>query len=315
MTPRVLIAEPDDFSEPALGLLREHCDVTMEATVPADLPAAFANFDAVWVRLASRVGAAEMGAAPRCRVLATATTGLDHIDLQAAAARNVQVVSLKGEAEFLRTVVATAEHTLALTLALLRRLAHAAEHVESGGWDRDLFRGSEIYGKRVGLVGVGRLGQLTARLFGAFGATVWGYDPRADFPADVERCADLALLAEKSDIVSVHAVFDESTEGLLGKTFFERLKPGAVLINTARGGIVDETAMLAALQHGRLGGVALDVLSGEPAIDASHPVVAYGQGRPEVLLTPHIGGNTRESFVKTETFVANKVLRALGIQP
>ena len=145
--------------------------------------------------------------ATRCRILATPVTGLDHIDLAACRELGIRVVSLRGEVEFLRTVRATAELTVALTLALLRHIPQAVAAVQAGHWDRDQFRGQELYGKTIGLVGVGRLGSLVAGYFRAFGADVLGYDPRADFPSQLcTRVGDLDELLRRSDIVSIHAV-------------------------------------------------------------------------------------------------------------
>lgn len=138
-----------------------------------------------------------------------------------------------------------------------------------------------------------------------------GYDIRADFPDDVQRCATLLELLSKSDLVSVHVSYDVSTHHLLTGPHFAAMKPGAFFINTSRGGVVDEAALLATLERGQLAGAAVDVLSGEPAIDGAHPVVRYAQKHSNLLVVPHIGGNTVESFEKTELFIAEKVLEAL----
>ncbi len=309
--PRLLVAEPMDFSPKAVALLQGSVDVELRQTPAERLGAAFAEYDAVWFRLAHRIDGAVIGAKPRCRVLATPVTGIDHIDLKACAAAGVRVVCLKGEVDFLKQVRATAELTVGLALALLRHIPQASRSVGEGQWNRDLFRGRELYGKTVGLVGVGRLGSIVAGYFAAFGTTVLGYDVRPDFPAGVERVASLAELMARSDLVSLHVSYDETTRGLIGARQLEAMKPGGWLINTSRGGVLDEAALLAALQSGRLAGAALDVLSGEPAVDARHPVVQYAKAHDDVLVVPHIGGNTVESFEKTELFLAGKVLEAL----
>ena len=251
--------------------------------------------------------------ATRCRILATPVTGLDHIDLAACQERGIRVVSLRGEVEFLRTVRATAELTVALTLALLRQIPQAVTSVQGGIWDRDLFRGQELFGKTIGLVGVGRLGSLAAGYFRAFGAEVIGYDPRPDFPTQLcTRVGSLQELFGQSDIVSIHAVYNDETRHLIGSRELAAARPGAILVNTARGGIVDEQALIEVLDRGQLAGAALDVLDGEPDITAGHPLVAYAQEHSNVLIVPHIGGNTRESFEKTECFLAGRVVEALA---
>jgi D-3-phosphoglycerate dehydrogenase len=316
MRPKILIAEPLDFSAAALKTLQSAGDVELRACDHGELAAAFGSYDVIWFRLAHRIDADLLGAEPRCRILATPVTGLDHIDLAACDARGVRVMSLRGETEFLKNVRATAELTVGLMISLLRNIPAANSAARQGNWDRDRFRGSELFGRTVGIVGMGRLGTLVAGYFRAFGSRVIGYDPRDDYPINAaERVGRLDELLSQSDIVVLLVKFDESTRNLIGSREFSRMKPGAVLVNVARGGVVDETALQAALESGRLAGAALDVLSGEPAISADHPIVAYAREHDNVLLTPHIGGNTVESFEKTENFLAERVAQALAKVP
>lgn len=310
--PRILIAEPLDFSPAAVRALESVADVTLRATDRGELSGAMREFDIVWFRLAHRIDRALLEQATRCRILATPVTGLDHIDLDACRDLGIRVVSLRGEVEFLEQVRATAELTLALTLTLLRRIPAAVAHVQDGGWNRDLFRGHELFGKTAGIVGVGRLGRIVAAYFRALGMEVIGYDPRADFPHDVAHRVDpLEQLFEKADVISLHVSYDASTRHLIDRAVLSKAKPGAVLINTSRGGIVDDEALLDALQSGKLAGAALDVLDGEPNISADHPLVAYAREHDNLVIVPHIGGNTTESFEKTEMFLAGRVLEAL----
>jgi D-3-phosphoglycerate dehydrogenase len=314
--PKILIAEPLDFSPAALETLRTAGDVELRACGRRELAAAFGQYDVIWFRLAHRIDADLLGAKPHCRILATPVTGLDHIDLAACEKRGVRVMSLRGETEFLKNVRATAELTIGLTIGLMRNITAAHAAARRGEWDRDRFRGRELFGRTVGIVGMGRLGTLVAGYLRAFGTRVIGYDPRHDFPDEaaqrIDRLDDLLAI---SDIVVLLVKYDESTRNLMGSHEFAAMKSGAVLINVARGGVVDERALLAALESGRLAGAALDVLSGEPAISADHPIVAYSRKHDNVLLTPHIGGNTLESFEKTENFLAEKVAQALARIP
>ena len=174
--PRILNAEPDRYSVRARAALEEVGDVTEEALDREGLLKALPAHDALIVRLGHRVDTALLDAAPRLKVVATATTGLDHIDLKACKERGVEVLSLRGENEFLRSVVATAEHTWALLLALIRRIPAASAAVARGEWDRDAFRGRELEGKRLGILGLGRIGERVARYGQAFGMEVRGYD-------------------------------------------------------------------------------------------------------------------------------------------
>jgi len=314
-TARILIAEPLHFCDEAKAILEQAGDVELRACDRRELQQALAQYDVVWVRLANRIDRAMLAGDLRCRVLAVPVTGLDHVDLQACAEQGIAVLSLRGEVDFLREVRATAELTVGLTLALLRKLNAEAAHVSSGGWNRDLFWGHELHGKTAGLIGVGRLGTLVAGYFRAFGMRVIGYDPRPDFPSQVaQRVDSVAALMSESDIVSLHVAYDDSTRHLIGRPELERMKPSAVLINTSRGGIVDDRALLSALEQGRLAGAALDVLDGEPQIRADHPLIQYAREHDNLLIVPHIGGNTVESFAKTEVFLAHKVVDHLSRQ-
>ena len=309
---RILIAEPLGFSSQALDILRSAGEVKLRDCSGSELAAAFETYDVVWIRLAHRVDRTMLPANLRCRILATPVTGLDQIDLKACAERGIRVISLRGETEFLREIRATAELTLALALALLRHVCRAASHVLDGGWNRDEFRGRELYGKTAGLVGVGRLGTLVAGYFRALGMEVLGYDPHANFdPQTATRVGSLPELLGRSDAVSLHVAYTEETRHLIGGKELAEMRPGAVLINTSRGGVVDETALLAALESGQLSGAALDVLEGEPNVTANHPLIRYAQDHDNLLIVPHIGGNTVESFEKTESFLARKVVEAL----
>lgn len=310
---KILVAEPFDFSPVAVQILQRAGEVTLRHCDREHLRNAFREFDVVWFRLAHRIDPTFFNSALKCRLLVTPVTGLDHIDLEACVAHGVRVASLRGEVEFLKDIRATAELTIGLTLALLRKIPQAAADVMAGNWNRDVFRGGELHGKTIGLVGVGRLGTIVARYFRAFDANVIGYDPRPDFPHEAANRVDsLDALLERADIVSLHVNYHAGTRHLLSSPEFARMKLGAVLVNTSRGGVVDEDAMLAALRTGRLGGAALDVLDGEPEISPTHPVIEYARTHENVLVVPHLGGNTRESFAQTEVFLAQKVVNYLA---
>ena len=308
--PRVLNAEPDRYSPRARATLEEIAEVTEEALDRDALLRALPGYDALIVRLGHRVDAALLDAAPRLRAIATATTGLDHIDLRAARDRGVEVLSLRGENEFLRTVVATAEHTWALLLALLRRIPSAAAAVQRGEWDRDAFRGRELDGKRLGIVGLGRIGERVARYGQAFGMEVRAYDRyREGWPDDIIRMPTLETLLETSDVLTVHVPSNEDTKGLIGRRQLSRLPAGAVIVNTARGAVVDGAAVADFIKSGRIAGAAVDVVEGETASGGvgGDPLVLAARESDHVLVTPHIGGATAESMEKTEIFMARKL--------
>lgn len=314
-SPRVLIAEPNDFTPAAVELLRTKAVVDVRKLQAADLGEALEKYDAVWIRLGHRVDARVLRHARRCRVIACAVTGLDHIDLDACAERGIQVLSLRGEREFLREVRATAEHTVGLTLALIRRTVTAATSVNAGEWDRDKFRGTELYCKTAGIVGVGRLGSIVGGYFAALGMDVLGIDDGPFEDPTITAAASLDDLLARADVVSLHVPLAPETEHLISAQELATMKPTAVLINTSRGGVVDDVALVQALRNESIAGAALDVVASEPDVGVNHPLVRYAREHDNLILTPHIGGNTHESFEKTEMFVARKVLRALEGEP
>lgn len=311
--PVILNLEPENYSPRAQAILEGLGEVQSGPLTRADLLARIGGVDVLIVRLAHRIDAEVLARADRLRAIVSATTGLDHIDLRAAAARGIAVLSLRGETEFLRSIPATAEHTWALLLALTRNLPAAAASVRAGLWQRDRFRGHDLRGRTLGILGLGRIGEMVARYGLAFGMQVIAHDPyRRDWPAYVERVERLADLCRRSEVLSLHVPLDDSTRGLVGADELRLLPPGAVLINTARGGVLNEAALLAALESGRLAGAALDVLADEPAPDLdSSPLLAYARTHENLIITPHIGGATVESMAATEVFMAEKLRRFL----
>ncbi len=314
MTPsrRILLAEPLDFSPRALAILQQAGEVELRGCSSAGLANAFQEYDVVWFRLASRITEAMLGANPRCQVLATPVTGIDHIDLCACEKRGIKVVSLRGEVEFLCNIRAAAELTVAMAFAVMRRIPQAAKSVLSGKWNRDQFRGNELFEKTAGIVGVGRLGSIVANYLHAFGMQVLGYDPQADFShLPAEQVVTLDELLQRSDLIFLLVSYGPTTRHLMGPRQFAAMRPGAFLVNTSRGGVVDEAALIDALATGHLAGAALDVLEGEPDVTPAQPLVSFAQSHDNLLITPHIGGNTWESFEKTEVFLARRVLAEL----
>ncbi len=315
MPTRILIAESEAFSPIALDMLRRTGQVTAGDMDRETLKKHLAAADVLWIRLRHQVDRDLLDAAPDLKMVVSPTTGLNHIDTAELERRGIHLVSLRGEVEFLRNVRATAEHTVGLMLALQRHTVEASSHVRAGGWTRDWFRGAELYEKTVGIVGYGRLGRLVARYLLAFDCRVLAADPHVD-AAYVEPGVTLTTLPnllKSSGIVSLHVDLNERTQGFFGKAQFDLMKPGAGFVNTARGELVDESALIAALESGRLSGAALDVLTGESARGmAHHPLVQYARKHKNVIVTPHIGGCTLESMRKTEEFLARRMAEAFS---
>ncbi len=309
---RILVAERSSFSEKGLQALEALAPTTALDLSQSELAKAICDYQVLFVRLGLRVDGEVIQAAPNLRAIATPTTGLDHIDLETTAQRNITVLSLKGERAFLETVFSTAEHTFALLLALVRRIPQAVQAVEHYEWRRDLFRGKELNGKILGILGYGRLGSMVARYGYAFGMHILAYDPYAAHFADfVQPCQSLAELLSQADILSLHVDLRPETTALIDQRAIDQMKKGAILVNTSRGAVVDEQALLKALESGRLAGAALDVLANEAAIrpGTPHPLIEYARTHNNLIITPHIGGASQEAIEKADLFLIEKTRR------
>ena len=306
---RILISEFMD--QPAVDQLAARFDVSYRPKLVDDvagLRAAVGEADAWIVRNRTQVRGPVLEAASRLKVVGRLGVGLDNIDVPACEDRGIQVIAATGA-----NAVSVAEYVVTMALVLLRGSYFATKAVEAGTWPRQMLsQGREGAGKVLGLVGFGSIGQVTAIKAAAIGMRVMAHDPvlPADAPAwsqhAVER-SSLEQLLEKSDVVSLHLPLTPQTRGLLGREQLMRMKRDAILINTARGGVVDEAAVAAMLREGRLGGAALDVFDQEP-LAAGSPLA----GAPNLILTPHIAGVTLESNERVSALIAERVAAALG---
>ncbi len=248
--------------------------------------------------------------APGLRIISCATTGSDHIQRQALDERGIAVRTLKEDPQVIRNITPAAELSWALLMACARRLPAAVEHVRSGGWTREQFPGIMLQGKRLGLVGCGRIGGWMACYAQAFGMETVGYDPYLEkWPDNIQK-ASLDHLMRTSDFISVHVHLSDETRGLISRELFEGVKPGAVFINTSRGGIADEAALMDGLKSGRISGAGLDVLTGEPDV-AEHPLVVYSREHDNVLITPHCGGFSPDAVRLVCAHAAGKIRTVL----
>lgn len=313
VTLRILLTEPDAYSPIALSRLRELGEVDTAPVSQSDLAERLKEVDILLVRLGLRITSEVIERAERLLAVVSPTTGLDHIDVDAARAKGIEVLSLQGETHFLRNIPATAEHTWALLLALNRNIPWAFDSVRSGRWDRVRFRGKDLSGRRLGILGLGRLGEMVASYGHAFGMAVGGYDPyRETWAENVYRFSTLAGLLRSSDILTVHVPLSKGTTKLLSTAELDLLPRGAVIVNTSRGEVIDEAALLRALDRRHLAGAAVDVVAGEPAaVNEQHPLVAYARAHDHLLITPHLGGATVESMHKTEEFMVEKLISFL----
>lgn len=270
------------------------------------------KYDVVVVQLGVTFDKATLQRAKNLRVIATATTATDHIDLAAAKKLGIIVLSLKDEIDFLKTIPSTAEHTWGLLLALLRNIVPAANAVSGGTWNGKPFAGTELKGKTLGVIGVGRLGTMIVNFGKAFGMEVIGCDIKK-IPASVCQQVSLTTLLKRSDIVSLHVHLSPETENMIDILALKRMKSTAVLINTARGKIVHHAALLQALKAAQIAGYAADVLAEEMQFGtdcSKHPLIRFSKTHGNVLLTPHIGGRTVEARRATDIFIAQKLKEA-----
>lgn len=301
--PVVLIA--DKLAESTVAALGDQVEVRwVDGPDRPKLLAAVADADALLVRSATTVDAEVIAAAPKLKIIARAGVGLDNVDVDAATAAGVLVVNAPTS-----NIHSAAEHALALLLAAARQIPAADGTLREHTWKRSKFNGTEIFGKTVGVVGLGRIGQLVAQRLAAFGTHVIAYDPYVP-PA---RAAQLGIellplddVLARADFISVHLPKTKETAGLLGTEALAKTKPGVIIVNAARGGLVDEQALADAITSGHVRAAGLDVFATEPCTDS--PLFEL----PQVVVTPHLGASTSEAQDRAGTDVAASVKLALA---
>lgn len=300
---RILVADP--LHAAGLEILRQSgAEVQLlSAEERSGLGEMIRDFDALIVRSMTQVDADLLRQGKNLKVVGRAGIGVDNVDVATATELGILVVNAPTA-----NLISATEHTFALLLALARNVPAAHQSLLAGEWERKRFQGIELNGKTLGLIGLGRIGQNVAYRAKAFGMKILAFDPFLDASAarrlDVEL-SELDALLKRSDIVSVHTPLTEQTRGLLDATSIAGMKPGALLVNCARGGVLDEAAALQALESGHLGGLALDVFEHEP------PTGSKLLDQPRVVVTPHIGAQTREAQERVATETARMVLGAL----
>ena len=307
MTARVLVCDP--IAEDGIALLKQRgAEVDVRTGLsPEELQATVNGYDALIVRSETRLTREVIEAAGTLQVIARAGIGVDNIDLDAATEKGVVVVNAPTG-----NVISAAEHSIALMLALARHIPDANASLKSGQWERKRFMGLEVRGKTLGILGLGQVGSEVARRARGLEMRVIAHDP---FVPDERARAlgvglvDFGQLLKESDFLTVHTTLTEGTHHLIGKAELRKMKATARIINTARGGIVDETALEAALSEGRLAGAALDVFETEPL--TSHPLF----GNERVVVTPHLGASTAEAQERVAQDVAEQIMAVLNGEP
>ena len=303
---KILVA--DGLGPEGIARLRTQAEVDVPAGLTPDtLPEAIRDADAVVVRSRTRITEEVLRHAPRLRVIARAGVGVDNIETDAATRRGILVLNAPES-----STLSTAEHTLAMLLALARRIPAAQSAASQGAWSRERFTGVELYGKTLGIVGLGKIGSEVARRALAFGMHVIAFDPFVT----AERAGRLGVelvdweaLLRRSEVLTLHVPLTERTRHLIGREALARMRPGVFIVNCARGGLIDEDALLGALEEGQVAGAALDVFEEEP------PRENRLLHHPNVVVTPHLGASTAEAQRRIGLEVADQVLAALAGRP
>jgi D-3-phosphoglycerate dehydrogenase / 2-oxoglutarate reductase len=300
----VVLVTGADLAPQALDLLKDY-EVVFAGRAPTeeDIVSVCARHDpvAIIVRY-SKVGAAAMDSAPGLKVISKHGSGTDTIDKAAARARGIQVVAAAGA-----NAAAVAEQAVALLLACAKSIVTLNERMHAGHWDKATHKSIELEGRTIGLVGLGAIGLRMARIASAMGMQVLGHDPYATDVPDFIRNVDLDTLWRESDAISLHCPLTSDNAKMLDARTLARCKRGVIVVNTARGGLIDEAALLQAVREGQVAGAGLDSFAVEP-MTAPHPF----HGEPRIVLSPHIGGVTGDAYVKMGVAAARNALAVLN---
>ncbi len=303
---RILVTEPEYLSEEALGVLRSVGDVTAKRVSRKELEHIIRDVDVIFVRVDTKLDARMLELAGRLKLIASVTTGLNHIDLEAAKKKGIKVINLHGT-----HTVPTAEHTMALILALSRNIPWAYDNIRQGRWERYKFIGKLLNGKTLGIIGMGRIGSQVARYAKAFGMRVVAYDPYVK-SSEVAMMESLDKLLREADVITIHTMLTHETRGMIGQKQLAEMKRDALIINTARGEIIDIPSLLSALESGRIAGAALDVFANEPVEDENDLLVKFAREHRNLIITPHLGASTKESVREANLEMAMAVRKELG---
>lgn len=316
--PKILYYTMLQYQSDTLALLNESFEVTKLENPSCDSDEVLASADVALAPLGYYFGKEKIDKCPSLKVIGSNTTGHPHIDVEYARAKGIAVVTLKHERDFLDTITPTAELTWGLLIALTRNVLPAVASIGQGRWNRRPFPGKKMLSRMsIGIVGLGRLGYKVAQYALKFGMDVSYYDPHVSsgYPGLKEKTS-LKALVSACDVVTVHVPHEKQNEKMFNEDIFGCFREGAYFINTSRGELVDHDAFLKALESGRLGGAAIDVIDGEfvPGFESTlreHRLWAYAQKHDNLIVTPHIGGSTIDAWADTERHTIQRVLEIL----
>ncbi|HLF51234.1 D-isomer specific 2-hydroxyacid dehydrogenase family protein [Flavobacterium sp.] len=314
---KLLITESEDFSSLAISNLKEKFEVEVaDINNKVLLMDKLSDVGVLFVRLRFKIDRKIIENAPQLKYILSATTGLDHVDVNYFEKRGGKIISLKGETDFLSSIPSTAEHTWALLLSLIKKIPSSFTHVKEGKWNRNLFKGNNLKGKKIGILGLGRVGKQVAQFAAIFEMEVGYFDicniktPHQSFQTPEE-------LFSWADIVTIHIPYNAENENFVNKELLSHAKIHSMLINTSRGGVWDENSVAQLLKQRKIKGVAVDVLEKEldGSTISSNPLVLLAKENYNVIITPHIAGATYESMAMTEEYVADKFINLFKKDP
>jgi len=308
--PRIIVTAEMEHLPAACAILDKACDVVYAPTITdSELLATIAEYDAIVTNIRQVIGKSVLDAATKLRLIATPSTGTDHIDVEYAESRGIVVQSIKRDYDLLKTITSTAEHAFLLMLSCLRRLPFAFDSVRRGEWVRDKFCGREAEGRVVGIIGYGRLGEIFSRLANGFGMKVIACDPSKTINDVWVKQVEMDELLKTAEIISLHVHLTPETENLIGQCEFDLMRDGVYLVNTSCGKLIDEEALLDALKSGKVKCAGIDVLANELTGDIdSDLLVEFSRTHDSLIITPHIGGMSSDAQEKAFSHMASKLV-------
>jgi len=321
LTLKILHIEADTYSSEAKNIIENigkvdycHCNNQEEFHELVSK----VNYNIIFIKLGISLNEKTLDLCKSLQYVVTPTTGQNHLDVEAILKKGIHVISLKGETDFLSQVYSTAEHTWALLLSVIRFIPNAYNDVLNGNWQRHVWMGRELADNTLGIIGYGRLGRMVARYGLSFNMKVIVYDINNKISIEDERIQRVDTIKEllaKSFVVSLHIPLNKGTNRFFSKELFYQMPHGSVFVNTSRGELVDEKALLQCLEDKHLSAAALDVLNGDTCWSEKIPseslLLKYAKEHNNLIITPHIGGYARESISKTRKFVSEKLLRLI----
>ena len=305
---KILVTEPEYFDDKAIRMLSRQGTVVAKRLTYKELSNIISEVDAILVRIETYLDRAMLRRAKKLRVIGSATTGLNHIDVKYALEHGIEVISLHGT-----HTVPTAEHTLALMLSLCRKIPWAHAALLRGEWQRYRFIGTQLSGKTLGIIGFGRIGSQVAKYAESLGMHVIFYDPYVKPKSGKAISVPLRRLLAGSDIITIHAALTKETRNMISAAEFRAMKRSALLVNTARGEIVDQEALISALANHKIAGAAEDVFPKEP-MEGRGRLQAYAKTHGNLIITPHISASADDAVHAAGVEIAGKVCKVLSHQ-